>query len=484
MLKITPLTITQNAKTYNQMHLDALAHLQAQISSGQKYQMASDNPVATAQIRRLESSLATIEVTREQYTIAQQRLNTNVTELLNIQDLLTRAKSIALEGAQSNDTTTRETLASEVQSLIDQVFSIANASHAGVYSFSGTATRTRPFSIDDTPGLPIPQVQYHGSGQRGGMAIGQELYIDTYYTGTEVFFSRERGATHLLGDETGLALASGTDSGVGRATIDVVHTTTTYAGASGVQPGTSSGHGDTVLGPLGRHSLTINDTSGAGAFGTVRLNNGTEVAFTSADTNLQVIDEFGREVFIDTTSISAGFSGTVDLESNGSLTIDGGNSTTPIDFSSFQILTQSSTGHVTHVDSSQIHRTGTNHVEYEGTSDVLTSLIELKHDLLNARGLDEGQFESTITRRIQDIDRGSDRILDVVGEQSAGLSNLETLAARQESLELTYQQQLVEYGSADISEVVLEMQTHQSLIQFTYAAISIIQDVNILNFLG
>jgi len=52
------------------------------------------------------------------------------------------------------------------------------------------------------------------------------------------------------------------------------HTATTYAAGSGVQPGTNSGAGDTILGALGQHRLHITDTSGNGSAGTISLDGG------------------------------------------------------------------------------------------------------------------------------------------------------------------------------------------------------------------
>ena len=58
------------------------------------------------------------------------------------------------------------------------------------------------------------------------------------------------------------AAGTDTDSATGQAVLTISHTATTFAAGSGVQAGTSSPGGDTILGPAGAHTLTIIDTSG------------------------------------------------------------------------------------------------------------------------------------------------------------------------------------------------------------------------------
>src|SRR5690606_13494775 len=134
----------------------------------------------------------------------------------------------------------------------------------------------------------------------------------------DVFQPIARGKTLFLGG-TGAAPGTGTDSALGRGTLIVSHTSTTYTAGSGVAAGTSSADGDTIIGPAGAHILTIEDTSGTGAFGTVSLNGGPPVSFTNGDTNLKVIGPLDEVVYLDTTAITAGFSGDVEITADGTL---------------------------------------------------------------------------------------------------------------------------------------------------------------------
>ena len=124
----------------------------------------------------------------------------------------------------------------------------------------------------------------------------------------------------------------------------------------------------------------------AQASGTASLNGGPAISWTNTDTNLQVVGPNGEVAYIDTSAITAGFNGSVSLTANGTLSTDGGASTTPITFSSNQVVTNSQTGAVTNVNSTNIHQAGTDHLEYTGTLDAFQTLIALRNDLLNTRG--------------------------------------------------------------------------------------------------
>ena len=103
MFRVTPFSITNSAIFYSRSHLSELSRLQTQASSGLKYNRPSDAPLATDKIRQLHRDLAAMESAEIQFSNAEHRLNVGVTTLLDIQNLLVRAKQIALDATQAND---------------------------------------------------------------------------------------------------------------------------------------------------------------------------------------------------------------------------------------------------------------------------------------------------------------------------------------------------------------------------------------------
>ena len=483
MFRITPFSAAQTTIFQNRTQVSRLAKLQYQASSGLKYSRPSENPSENRTIQRLNRTLDGLSTQKARINNVQQPLNNSVTNLIEANDLLTRAKQIALEAPQSISVGAQEVLAAELTSIINGLQAIGNAQYQDRYLYSGAAGDTEPFQITDHSGLAIPFVSYAGSLQNAESVISESISIETTFSGAEVFMQRQRGATRFFG-ATGAAAGSGTDSEIGRANLTVSHTLTTFSGGAGVSAGSDSADGDSIIGALGQHQLTLTDTSGTGSSGTVSLNGGTSVDWTSANTNLQLTGPRGETVFIDTTAISAGFSGNVDIEATGTLSIDGGATAIAIDFSGNQVVENSITGNVTHVDSSAVLYAGNESLEYEGTADAFTALLELRDDLQNNRGLDSADLNDSLERRFADLQRASNQILNVVGEQSVALQQLDQMAVQNENQRLDLNTRLSGVESADLAKVIVEMQGVQTTMQFNYAALSIVQSNNLLDFLG
>ena len=462
-----------------QSHQARLAVLQQQASTGLRVQKPSDDPVAMRTLLSRKSADARVDVQVANIEEARAQLNLSVSQLLDANNVLVRAKDVALQAPQSTET---EILAQELDTLIDSLLSIVNAQQDGRYLYGGTASQAAPFRITlDADGQPA-KVVYTGADDRASIAIGTGLTVDTSYAGAEVFQQLERGDTIFVGG-TGAAAGSGTDSATGLGTLIVRHTITSYAPGSGIAAGSSSATGDTIIGAAGVHTLTVNDTSGTGAFGTASLNGGPAVDFTNGDTDLLVTGAGGEAVYVDTTAITPGFNGVVSITADGTLSVDGGATEVAIDFSGNQVVTHATTGAVTHVDSTGIGRSGTAAIEYPGTADALATLIALRDDLRNTRNLTDSQWQDAITRRIEDVDRVREGVMSTVGEQSVALENLDSLQLRAEQLQLETRTQISELESADLSQVVIELQNEQNLLQFTFATSVGLLDQSLLDFL-
>ena len=483
-LRVTPLTLLNRTVAGARLHADALGRLQEQASTGLRLLRPSDGPLDTIAVLADKSDLSRFSTNLTNIRDARTTLDLSVSALQEGSDILSSARQIAIEGAQaSNDGTSFESLASEVDGLIQRTLNVANTQQNGRYLFSGTATLTQPFTVSagDSQGRPS-SVVYGGGNQRVVATVGKQETLATFYPGSEVFQRRQRGATVITGD-TGAKPGTGTDSGTGQATLTITHTSTAYAPGSGIQAGSSSVTGDTILGPVGTHVLHIVDTSGNGSRGTVALDGGPPIDFTSSNTDLKITGPRGDIVRVDTTAITPGFNGDVAITANGTLSLDNGASQVPINYSGNQIVKDSKTGAVTNIDSSKIQRAGQAHVEYPGTFDAFQILIALRDDLRNTRGLSDAQHAQAISDRIGEIDRTRTGLLQTVGEQSASLQNLDTLENRVQDQQLEVQRQTTDLESADISSVVLHIQSEQQLFQLTLQASAKIIDLSLADFL-
>lgn len=473
-LRITTSLMTNRAIQAAQRHLVRIGDAQQKASTGLRVNRPSDDPSATRSIlmqrtieHRLQADIQNIQSSRV-------RLNASVSSLLELKDLLVQAKDVALQGQQSSE---RPLLATSVDQQLSRLAGLANSQVDGHFLFGGAASTNQPFLQE----AGTADYEYVGSLIRSRTIVGVDLEVDVLYRGDEVFHARDRQATHFFGT-TGAESGQGTDSATGRGRLTVAHVDTSYAGGSGIAPGTDSAAGDTIVGPPGAHTLTIVDTSGDGSSGTISLNEGTAVNFSNGDTNLRLTGPLGEVVYLDTTAITPGFSGEVDITSNGTLSVDGGSSVVNIDFSDNVAVTHAEEGTVTYVDSQAIRQTGEERLEYLGTSSVFEVLQFLRDDLSDG-SLPESEAVEAISRSIGELDRVMEHVLSIVGEQSVALESLDSIEARHEVLQLDTRSAIGDLESADIPKALIDLQYEQNLLQFTYTSTSVLFSQNILDFI-
>ncbi len=481
--RVTTSTFTRNAIHFTSLHQAQLLKTQRQIASGVAFELPSEKPMAFRQVRSLESRRVELQSDQHVVGTARGHLNAGVGALQEMTDLITNARNLVQQGIQSIDDNERETLAIEIEAILDQAQRIAMTQHDEKYLFGGARSDRPPFSF----GPPVHDngplsVAYQGVHRQGQSHVGDTLTVDTLYDGSRVFGSSGRGETIMVG-ATGARHGGGTDTLIGRATLQIRHTATTYAGGSGVQPGIDSAERDNIIGPPGAYQLTVEDTSGTGAAGFVALSGGEPVAFTDADTNLEVIGPSGEVVYVDTTSIAAGFVGTVDIEATGTLSVDGGTSTQPITFGPSQVVTDAGDGRYVTIDSSNIRLAGDEALEFSGTSNLFQVLKATADDLRNARGFSNAEYAESLGRRLADLEESASMVFDAMGQQATSLRTLRSLEYRIEDLVLSSETSISELQSTDFPDAVMRLTSSQTLLQYTYAVTAEVSTLGLIDFL-
>ncbi|MCA9138781.1 MAG: flagellar hook-associated protein FlgL [Planctomycetales bacterium] len=481
--RVTASTFTRNAIHFTSLHSSKLLKAQQQITSGLQFELPSEEPIAYRQVRSLETRFVELQADKTVINRATSTLNASVSQIQDMTDLIRQSRTLIQQGIQALDSDERNALATEIDALLAQAKTIGIAQFNGSYLFGGTRSGEPPFTFSEPlRENGLIEVTYGGSHQRSQTHIGDSISIDTYYDGSAIFGKSGRQSPVIIGS-TGAAHGGGTDTLVGRATLQVRHDTTTFSGASGVVAGTDSAALDTILGPPGAHQLTIVDTSGDGSFGTVSLNGGDPVPYSNTDTNLRVDGLFGQTIYLDTTSISAGFNGTVDIDSSGTLSVDDGASTIPIDFSSSQLVSDADSGRFVRIDSSNIDSVGDDFLEFPGTSDLFQILHATAADLRNNRQLNGAQYAESLNRRMDELDKASAKIFSVMGEQSTSLKTMETMEYRVDDLMLSVESSIGELQATDFPDAVLRLENSQTLLQYTYAVTANINSLGLLEFL-
>lgn len=123
-----------------------LSQTQRKLSSGKEINRPSDDPFGTSRAMQLRGELERIRQYQRNTDDGVAWLQTTDTALSSVGDVIQRARELALQGSNDvMDSVSRETLAGEIDQLIESAKTQMNASYAGRYVFAGTATDALPY---------------------------------------------------------------------------------------------------------------------------------------------------------------------------------------------------------------------------------------------------------------------------------------------------------------------------------------------------
>ncbi|MGB0663594.1 MAG: flagellar hook-associated protein FlgL [Pontibacterium sp.] len=180
-----------------------LATLQNQISTGKRIDNPSDDPVAAAQLVKLNRELAQTEKYQENIEITQRRLELQDTVLDSVGTANDRMQELIIQGR--NDTLTaadRKTIATELRELAEYTSGLMNTQDAqGEYLFAGNQGFTQPYQ-QNAQG----EYDYHGDDGRRSIQVAPVLYVPATDSGEYLF---EAATDRLDVELRGQAIADG-----------------------------------------------------------------------------------------------------------------------------------------------------------------------------------------------------------------------------------------------------------------------------------
>jgi len=122
-----------------------------QISSGLRVTKPSDDPNVVSDILEISSNLARNDQTGKNLAVVKAEVDGAEQALQNANSTLDQISTIAAQGANFDQTAnTRAGLASDVQSLLQQLIGDANTSVENRFVFAGDADGTSPYALDLT----------------------------------------------------------------------------------------------------------------------------------------------------------------------------------------------------------------------------------------------------------------------------------------------------------------------------------------------
>lgn len=182
-MRVTDQMISEQTVFNLQRSLRRFAALQTSQSTGRRINTPSDDPIGTVRDLDYRTQLSNIAQFRKNISVAQSWTQNYDSILGQIKDYATNTKEIAVAMSDGTyDNTARQASANEVQSLIDQIMSLANNELEGRRVFAGYQTKSKPFTVTaaglsytgDTGALEF-DIE---SGQRTTVNLnGQEVFL-------------------------------------------------------------------------------------------------------------------------------------------------------------------------------------------------------------------------------------------------------------------------------------------------------------------
>jgi len=125
-----------------------LQNSEQELSSGYKLNQPSDDPYGASQALKLRADLASNQQYQSNVSDANSWQSVADTALGDIGDSIERARDLVIQGGNdTNDSSDRQAIVTELTQLIDSIKTDANTQYAGRYVFSGTATNTQPYQL-------------------------------------------------------------------------------------------------------------------------------------------------------------------------------------------------------------------------------------------------------------------------------------------------------------------------------------------------
>jgi flagellar hook-associated protein 3 FlgL len=166
-------------------HQVQMAKTQAQLTTGRKFQTASEDPIGATRAAVLDRTLAENAQYARNSNILEARLNYEEQSLADATSLLQSARDLALQGANSTlGVEERRMLASNIRQHLAGLMEIANRDDAnGEYLFAGTATATRPFATG------AGGMSYQGDVTNRQIRISNSQSLADSHSGADVFMN-------------------------------------------------------------------------------------------------------------------------------------------------------------------------------------------------------------------------------------------------------------------------------------------------------
>lgn len=169
--------------------LARLQDIHNQVSTGKRINLPSDDPLGSQRVVNLNEALAGIAQYQRNADYVTNWVTASESNLNSVTDLLNRANTLAIRGANDATLTQAEldNIADDVNGVLEQVVNAANANSEGKYIFGGYQTLSTPFQVTRNASGDITAVTYAGDTGVDQVELDSGLVVNKNVPGNQIF---------------------------------------------------------------------------------------------------------------------------------------------------------------------------------------------------------------------------------------------------------------------------------------------------------
>jgi flagellar hook-associated protein 3 FlgL len=169
------------------------ARLQTQAGTGQRFQLASEDPRAMRKVLDLQTEIKAITQYEKNIGTLKDTLTASFAAINDLKKVSDRGGEIATRADNLRTPEELQALATEVDQLIERAVQLANTRHQGNYIFGGTKNAAAPFEAKRNAQNQISSVAYNGSETVASSEIAENITISVTVPGANTSGSGARG---------------------------------------------------------------------------------------------------------------------------------------------------------------------------------------------------------------------------------------------------------------------------------------------------
>jgi len=483
------------------LHSEAMARLQEQVSTGARINRASDSPSAAYRILGLNSEerllgnyIKNLSDVISTVGLSSRIIGDMLSELTGPQGVKTRLTQIT-SGTYSEES--RKTTAEGINQQLEQMLMLANTKRIGQYLFGGGNTSSAPYLATRDGNGKITSVTYQGSLVGRDIEVAPGVESSALYVGDNIFRSNDRSTPEFILGNTGVTAGTGTSSVTGFTWLTVADAvnekqTITITGGTPTsgQINIAFGAADVDV-DFDADAATVQaaleglGTIGAGnvsCSGTSFTDGGITVEFTGTLELTNVDEMVVSNSIID--PLDAGEPAiSTDRDGGMQLSIDGGAAVgIPIGDKTNVAITNPD-GKVLYVNAAGTISTGVDLVAVPGTHDIFNTLITIRDLLKNEKGHTDAQSRAMLNNSFDSLDELSNLLAQTQATVGSRINFLDTLEDNLTNMKYNTEDETTRLEEADIAQLAIDLSRREVLYQMSLSVAAKLMSMSLLDFL-